>query len=284
MAFRQKNVQCSSPAGLHRMAYTEWGDPANPRVLVCVHGLTRCGRDFDILAREMAAHYRVICPDVVGRGQSAWLSDPAGYVLPQYVADMVTLIARLDVTAVHWLGTSMGGLIGMLLASLENSPVTRLVINDVGPVITLESIKRIAEYVGTDPTWANFEAATDYVKQVSAPFGQLSEEQWRFLTANVVRQRADGRWGLVYDPRIAEAFKAIFAEQDIDLWPVYDRIACPTLAIRGTESDLLARATWLQMAERGPKARLAEVPGVGHAPMFLAMDQIALVRDFLLAA
>lgn len=284
MAFRQRNVQCISPSGLHRMAYTEWGEADNPRVLVCVHGLTRSGRDFDFLAREMASHYRVVCPDVVGRGDSAWLKDPAGYIIPQYVADMVNLIARLDVAAVHWLGTSMGGIIGMALAGMENTPVTRLVINDVGPVITAESVKRIGDYVGVDPTWATFDEAQAYVKLISAPFGPLSEDDWRFLARHTVRQRADGRWGFAYDPRIAEPFKAAFAGQDIDLWPLYESITCPTLVIRGAESDLLSRDTWQQMGQRGPNAGLAEVPGVGHAPMFLSGDQVSIVRDFLLAA
>lgn len=284
MAFRQRNVVCISPSGLHRMAYTEWGEADNPRVLVCVHGLTRVGRDFDFLAREMASHYRVVCPDVVGRGQSAWLKDPAGYAIPQYVADMVTLIARLDVSSVHWVGTSMGGIIGMVLAGMENTPITRLVLNDVGPVVTAESVKRIGDYVGLDPTWATFDEALAYVKLISAPFGLLTEDNWRFLTEHTVRRRADGRWGFAYDPRIAEPFKAAFTGQDVNLWPVYERIACPTLVVRGADSDLLTRDAWQQMGERGPRAGLAEVPGVGHAPMFLSEDQVSIVRDFLLTA
>lgn len=284
MKFKEKSVQCLSPSGLHRMAYTEWGDPHNPRVLVCVHGLTRNGRDFDALAEALSGHYRVVCPDVVGRGQSARLRDPAGYEVPQYVADMVTLIARLGVERVDWVGTSMGGLIGMALAAQEGSPVNRLVLNDVGPVITVEALQRIASYVGLDPTWNTFEEALAYVKAVSAPFGALSEAQWWQLTESSVARRADGRWGFRYDPQIATPFKAAFVDQDIDLWPMYERVACPTLAIRGAESDLLARATWQQMGERGPRARLAEIPGVGHAPMFLDDGQISVVRDFLLAA
>lgn len=280
----ERSLQCASPSGLHRMVYSEWGDRNNPRVLLCVHGLTRCGQDFDRLAGQLAGHYRVICPDVVGRGRSGWLRDPAGYAIPQYVADMVTLIARLDVTTVHWLGTSMGGLIGMALASMDHTPITRLVLNDVGPEITRASIQRIATYVGADPLWSTLEEAVAYVRQVSAPFGPLSDSDWRFLTENCVRQRADGRWGLVYDPRIAEAFRAIFEVEKIDLWPIYEQIRCPTLAIRGAESDLLAHETWRQMALRGPRAQLAEVPAVGHAPMFLDAAQIDLVRDFLLAA
>jgi pimeloyl-ACP methyl ester carboxylesterase len=284
VSFRQRSVQCASPSGLHRMAYTEWGDPANPKVLVCVHGLTRCGRDFDQLAEAMADVYRVVCPDVVGRGQSDRLRDPAAYAVPQYVADMVTLIARLDVSTVDWIGTSMGGLIGMALASFENTPIQRLVLNDVGPVISVESLERIGQYVGLDPTWPSFDAALAYVKMVSSPFGNLSEAQWRHLTQHTVGQRADGRWGFLYDPQIAAPFRAAYVGQDIDLWPVYQQIRCPTLVLRGADSDLLRRETWQQMGQVGPKAALAEVPGVGHAPMFTDASQIALVRDFLAAA
>ena len=284
MQMRKNSVQCVSPFGLHRMAYSEWGAPDNPRVLICVHGLTRNGRDFDRLAGALAQHYRVICPDVVGRGQSGRLPNPAGYGVPQYVADMVTLIARLNVESVHWVGTSMGGLIGMALASMENTPIRKLLLNDVGPLITLESLQRIATYVGTDPTWASFDEALAFVKLVSTPFGQLTDADWLHLTEHSVSQRSDGRWGFLYDPAIASPFKATFADQDIDLWPVYELIKCPTFVLRGADSDLLPRATWLQMGERGPRAKLAEIQGVGHAPMFLTEEQISITRDFLLSA
>ncbi len=284
MEYRQEHVQCISPSGLHRMAYTEWGDHHNPRVLVCVHGLTRNGRDFDTLAQAMSAHYRVICPDVVGRGKSSRLRDPAGYQVPQYVSDMVTLIARLGVERVDWVGTSMGGLIGMALAAQEGTPIGRLLLNDVGPVITVESLQRIATYVGVDPLWPSFEEALAYVRLISAPFGALSEAQWWHLTETSVAQRPDGRWGFLYDPQIATPFKAAFVESDIDLWSLYEQIKSPTLAMRGAESDLLTRDTWRQMGERGPRAELAEIAGVGHAPMFLDEVQISVARDFLLKA
>ena len=283
MQFTQHTVQCIGPSGLHRMAYTEWGARDNPRVLICVHGLTRNGRDFDALAEAMSGHYRVICPDVVGRGQSGRLRDPAGYGIPQYVADMVTLIARLNVDSVHWVGTSMGGLIGMALAAQECTPLRKLVLNDVGPLITVESLQRIATYVGSDPQWASFDEALAYVKLISAPFGQLSEAQWHHLTETSIVQRADGRWAFRYDPRIAEPFKAAFVDKDIDLWPIYAGITCPTLVVRGAESVLLTRDTWQQMGACGPQAQLAEIPGVGHAPMFQSDEQIAIVRDFLLS-
>lgn len=284
MQFRQRTVQCAGPSGLHRMAYTEWGARDNPRVLLCVHGLTRNGRDFDALAHALAAHYRVVCPDVVGRGLSSHLRDPAGYVIPQYVADMVTLIARLDVDSLHWVGTSMGGLIGMALAAQEGSPIRRLVLNDVGPLIAAESLRRIAAYVGADPVWPSFAAALAFIREVSAPFGDLTDAQWWQIAETSVRQRPDGNWVLRYDPRIDVAFKAAFVDNDIDLWPMYEQIACPTLVVRGAESDLLTRDTWQKMATCGPHAQLAEIPRVGHAPMFQSDDQIAVVREFLLAA
>lgn len=283
MRYVEKTVQCLSPSGLHRMAYLEWGVPDNPRVLVCVHGLTRNARDFDRLAAALSAHYRVVCPDLVGRGRSGRLRDPAAYAIPQYAADMVTLIARLNVDSVHWLGTSLGGLVGMALAAQEGSPIHKLVLNDVGPVVAATALARIGEYLGRDPAWATFDEALAYVKAISAPFGPLDDEAWRQLTESSVAMRPDGRWGFLYDPAIAVPYRAAYDGRDVDLWPIYERIACPTLALRGAESDLLTRAVWQQMAERGPHARLAEIPGVGHAPMFMTMDQIDLVRDFLLA-
>jgi pimeloyl-ACP methyl ester carboxylesterase len=281
---RQREVLCANSKGLHRMRYVEWGDPANPRVLVCVHGLTRNGRDFDTLAASLSAHYRVVCPDIAGRGRSDWLPEAAGYAFPQYLADVMVLLARLDVEHVHWLGTSMGGLIGMLLASLPRSPITRLVLNDVGPVIAPASLQRIGEYVGKAPRFASVAEAEAYIRLVSTPFGALTDAQWRQLTESSIRQGADGKWAMVYDPAIGEPFRqAMENPQAFDLWPLYDAIRCPTLAVRGAESDLLTAETHAEMSRRGPQARLVEIAGVGHAPMFLDEAQIAVVRDFLLA-
>ncbi|HVB48451.1 MAG TPA: alpha/beta hydrolase [Burkholderiales bacterium] len=280
---RQRFVQCASPRGLHRTAYLEWGEARNPKALVCVHGLTRCARDFDALARELSAHYRVVCPDVAGRGDSDWLPDPLLYATPQYVADMVTLIARLDVDSVHWVGTSMGGLIGMALAAQAGTPVTRLVLNDVGPVIAKSSLERIGAYLGTVPSFQSVEAAEQYVRMVSASFGPHSDAQWRFLTEVVLRPNDDGGYRLHYDPRIAEPYRALMPDKDLELWPLYDALRCPTLVLRGARSDLLARATCEQMVARGPRARVVEIPDVGHAPTLVHEDQITIVRDFLLA-
>jgi pimeloyl-ACP methyl ester carboxylesterase len=280
--YREYAVQCASPAGLHRMAYTEWGDAANPRVLICVHGLTRTGRDFDDLARALSADYRVICPDIVGRGKSEWLADPTYYAPPQYVADMVTLIARLNVETVHWVGTSLGGIVGMALASLPKTPITRLVLNDVGPVLKAEALKRIAEYVGTDPRFATFEEARAYVQAISASFGLKTPAQWLQLAQSSVLADGTG-FKMHYDPAISLPFRQANAgTEDVSMWPLYDALRCPTLVVRGAHSDLLDRATLAQMAERGPKAKTVEIPDVGHAPMFMDADQISIVRDFLL--
>ena len=184
---RLNHVQCLDARGLHRMAYWEWGDPANRRVLVCVHGLSRQGRDFDTLARALCADYRVVCPDVVGRGQSDWLADPAGYQLPAYVGDMVTLLARLDATSVHWVGTSMGGLIGLGLAALPKSPIERLVLNDVGPTIQADAIARIGTYLGAPIRWNSLEEAADYLWSISQGFGPHSRNEWLALTRPMLK-------------------------------------------------------------------------------------------------
>ena len=267
------------------MAYAEWGDPANPRVLVCVHGLTRLGRDFDRLARALSDRYRVICPDVVGRGRSDRLREPMYYVVPQYVADMVTLVARLGVAEVHWVGTSMGGLIGLSLAGLAETPVSRLVLNDVGPRLDAAALARIGAYLGQPVRFANIDQAIDYVAVVAAPFGLKSREEWHEITEPALRREGDG-WVFHYDPQIAAPFAAVTPELaaagEAALWKLYDAIRCPTLLTRGAASDLLTRATAEEMTRRGPRARLVEFAGVGHAPMFFHEDQISVLRQFLL--
>jgi len=283
MNSRQRFVLCASPRGLHRISYLEWGDPKNARVLVCVHGLGRVARDFDALALALSDRYRVVCADVAGRGDSDWLADPMQYQIPQYLSDMVTLIARLDVEAVHWVGTSMGALIGMALAAHANTPVQRLVINDAGPVISKASLERIGAYFGMAPAFPDMAAAEKYVRAVSAPFGPHTDAEWRFLTEVAMRKNPDGSLRLHYDPKIAEPFRAAMPEKDLELWPLWDAIRCPTLVVRGAQSDLLTRETCEKMAGRGPKAKVVEIAGVGHAPTLMHADQIKLVRDFLLS-
>ena len=279
---RRRSVQCASPKGLHRIAYREWGDPRNRNVVVCVHGLTRSSRDFDDLAAALRGQFRVVCPDVAGRGDSDRLPDAMLYGWTQYIADMVTLVARLDVETVSWVGTSMGGFIGMALAAQAGSPIARLVLNDAGPVVSRASLERIGAYVGQPVVFPSLEKAEEYVRAISVPFGPHSDAQWRFLAETWVRKGEDGTWRPHYDPRIAEPFKAAMPEKDLTFWEVYDAVRCPTLVLRGAESDILHRDTALEMGRRGPQAQIAEIDGVGHAPTLMHADQIAIVRDFLL--
>jgi len=283
---RLKHAQCLDTRGLHRMAYWEWGDASNARVLVCVHGVARQGRDFDTLAQAMLPEYRVVCPDMVGRGQSDRLADPMGYVLPTYLADMVTLLARLDAESIDWLGTSMGGLIGLALASLNGNPVRRLVLNDVGPVIEAEAIARIGAYLGQRMSFASFEEASDFLQSISAPFGIRTREQWLALTRPMLKPVGE-QWVLHYDPQIAAPVRALkpehIAAAEAATWLAYDALRVPTLLLRGADSDLLSRQTAQAMTQRGPKARLHEFAGIGHAPMLVDADQIEVVREFLLS-
>ena len=274
-----RQLSCLGLHGFHRLHYYEWGDPANSKVVICVHGLTRNGRDFDDIARALSSDYRVLCPDVAGRGKSEWLTHKEDYAYPVYCADMAALIARSGAQTVDWIGTSMGGLIGMLLAAQPNSPIRKLVMNDVGPFIPKASLERLSTYVGKPVSYDSFEAFEQYIRVVSASFGPLTDTQWRHLTETTARRLDNGRWGTNYDPAIALPFTRPIA--DVVLWPFWDQVRCPTLLLRGRESDLLLSETACEMTTRGPKAKLVEFAGIGHAPMLMAQSQIAIVREFL---
>ncbi len=298
-------VTCISPFGTHRMAYWEWGDPRNDRVLLCVHGLTRMGRDFDVIARRLSAHYRVVCPDIVGRGQSDWAINASSYAIPQYVSDIVTLLARLRPASLDWIGTSMGGLIGLgfagsLAFSEANRPVRivpselpsdaglrlgKIVLNDVGPRLGGNGLERIAEYVGRPESFKDFAEAVEYVRRTSAGFGRHTQAQWEALTRNAFLSH-DGGWVKHYDLRIAEPIMqqtplALQGSEAI-LWAAYESIRTPILLVRGQESDLLSSATAQEMLVRNPNAALYEVPGVGHAPSLMQDEQVQRIADFLL--
>ena len=268
-----------SPHGFHRVVYYEWGDPANERVVICVHGLSRNGRDFDVLGEALSQTHRVIAVDMPGRGASQWLSDPADYVFPTYLTTLAALIARSNAATVAWVGTSMGALLGMVMAAQRDSPVSRLVVNDAGPVIEQGALARIRDYLGLAPTFDSIAQADTYIRAVSAPFGPLTDAQWDHLTRTSVARNAEGRYALTYDPAIAVPFRN--AAAPVDLWPLWDAIRCPTLVLRGAQSDLLSAGTAQAMTERGPKARLVEFEGVGHAPMLLSPHQYAPVVEFL---
>ncbi|BCF87973.1 MULTISPECIES: alpha/beta fold hydrolase [Paraburkholderia] len=282
---RQRYVQCASPVGLHRIAYTEWGAPDNPRVLVCVHGLTRSGRDFDRVAAALSSVYRVVCPDVVGRGLSSWLANPAYYTIPQYVGDMVTLVARLGVESVDWFGTSMGGLIGMAFAGLKDSPIRKMIVNDVGPHVEPVALERIGSYLGQPVSFATQQEVIDHAALLAQSFGPLTPDEWREINTPLVREH-DGAWGFRYDPRIAEPFTKTTPEMtalgEAALWHSFAAIEGPVLVVRGEQSDLLSRETVAQMIEKGRNVSSVEIPGVGHAPAFLSADQIDIVKRFFI--
>jgi pimeloyl-ACP methyl ester carboxylesterase len=268
-----------SPAGFHRVRYLEWGAKDGRPTVLCVHGLTRNAHDFDFLAERLSRRFRVISVDVVGRGGSDWLKDPANYTYAQYQADMNALIARLDVERVHWIGTSMGGLIGMFLAAMPDTPLASLFMNDVGPIIPKAALQRIADYVGLENRFSSLDALERNIRKVHAPFGPLTDEQWAHLVRHSHRRFPDGTYGMAYDPAIVDNVKKGVA--DVDLWAFWDRIAIPTLVFRGAESDLLLAETAQEMTRRGPHARLVELPGIGHAPALMAEDQIALIESWL---
>lgn len=268
-----------SAHGFHRVAYWEWGAAGNDRVVLCVHGLARNGRDFDVVAEALAPTHRVIAVDMPGRGESDWLADPADYNFSTYATTLTALIARSGARSVDWIGTSMGGLLGMVAAAQPKSPVTRLVVNDVGPLIEPAALARIGSYVGQAPAFDTFDAMERYLREISAPFGVLTDAQWRHLTETNVRQGPDGKWRMAYDPGIAVPFRSNPAPPD--LWGVWDAIRCPTLVLRGAQSDLLSATTAAAMAARGPKPAIVEFAGVGHAPMLLEEAQIAPVVAFL---
>ena len=302
---RLEYVTCVDKSGLHRLAYWEWGDPENDKVLLCVHGLTRTGRDFDALARAMMGEYRVVCPDMPGRGASDFLKDASAYAVPNYVAAMVTLLARLKAGTLDYLGTSMGGLIGLGLAGLvegtemlyahmpSGSPLpastglrfNKFILNDVGPVLEPESIARIKSYVGVPMVFDSLEQATEAMKLRAASFGPMSDEHWREFTQVVLREK-DGKWVNHYDLRIAEPFAQmdnpdVVKNSEAILWASYQALKCPILIIRGETSDLLSKDTLAKMVAMNPQAKAVEVPLVGHAPTLLDEAQISIVRDFL---
>ena len=270
------------------MAYWEWGEPDNPDVVVCVHGLSRQGRDFDRLARALSPRFRVVCPDVAGRGRSQWLA-PEHYQVPQYVADMVSLLARLRASRVGWVGTSMGGLIGMALGGLADSPVNAMVLNDIGPAIAEAGLRRIGANLGLRMEFASVDDAADYLWSVSTGFGSHSREDWLELCRPMLVPRPEGGVRLHYDPGIMQGFAALAAPQAAQavaageqaMWALYDRIQAPTLVLRGVDSDILSAGTAQAMRARGPRAELIEWPDVGHAPTLVSAQQIEPVQAFL---
>ena len=291
-------VSCADASGGHRMAYWQWGDSSAGHVVVCVHGLSRQGRDFDVLARSLVHRaggaLRVVCPDVVGRGKSDWLKDPMGYQLPTYVGDMLAMLGQLHqsspVTEIDWVGTSMGGLIGFGIAGTPKlplpAPIRRMVFNDVGPAIEYSAIERIKGYLGKTGRFDTVQQAADAMWAISKGFGPHTPEQWMALSTPMVRELPEGGFTLHYDPAIAVPVQGVTPEEaakgEATLWQLYENIKARVLVTRGAESDLFAKETALQMTQRGPRASLVEFPGVGHAPMFVQDNQVEAVALFLL--
>ena len=291
-------VPCTDTSGGHRMAFWQWGDPAARHLVVCVHGLSRQGRDFDTLAQALVDRsphpVRVVCPDVAGRGRSEWLKDPMDYRIPQYAADMLAMLAQLHqqapVATLDWVGTSMGGLIGMAVSGTPHlplpAPVRRLVLNDVGPTIQWQALQRIGTYLGHTGRFASVQQAADAMWSISTSFGPHTPEQWLALSQAMVKPLEEGGFTLHYDPAIAVPFRTLTEEAasqgEAALWHLYDHITARTLLTRGAVSDLLARDVALAMTRRGPKARLVEFEGVGHAPTFVTDNQVEVVTSFLL--
>ena len=291
-------VSCPDASGGHRMAWWQWGSADAPHAVVCVHGLSRQGRDFDTLARALVERsgqaLRVVCPDVVGRGRSDWLADPMGYGIPTYVGDMLQMLQQLHAAApvrmLDWVGTSMGGLIGIGIAATPKlplpAPVRRLVLNDVGPVIQWSALQRIGTYLGQTGRFASVQQAADAMWAISQGFGPHTPEQWLALSQAMVKPLPDGGFTLHYDPAIAVPFRTLdeksAAAGQAALWHAYDAITARTLLLRGAESDLLSRATANEMMRRGPRPGLVEFNGVGHAPTLIAQDQVDAVCAFLL--
>ncbi|MEY4426652.1 MAG: hypothetical protein RL535_950 [Pseudomonadota bacterium] len=275
------------------MAYWQWGEATCDHVVICAHGLSRQGRDFDILAQALCAaaagKLRVVCPDVVGRGKSDWLKDPMGYQIPQYAADMLALINHLQPKVLDWVGTSMGGLIGMVVCGQPDLslpvPVRKLILNDVGPAIEWSAIQRIGQYLGKAMQFDSIQQAADAMWAVSSSFGPHTQEQWLALSQAMVKP-SGAAYVLHYDPAIAIPFasatEASTKQGEVMLWGLYDNIKAVTLITRGAQSDLLSAETALGMTQRGPKAQLVEFEGVGHAPTFVAADQVNAAVDFLI--
>jgi pimeloyl-ACP methyl ester carboxylesterase len=276
---RERTVNALGPHGFHRIAYTEWGEADNSRVVICVHGLTRNGRDFDFLAEELARRYRVLCPDVAGRGRSDWLAVKADYTYPLYAADMAAVIARSGAQTVDWVGTSMGGIIGMMLAAQPGTPISRLVLNDVGSLIPKAALDHIARYVGLAPAFEGVAGVERYLREVNAGWGPLTDLQWAHLANYSQRVSADGKVHLVYDPAIGDAFRGELS--DIDLSVAWNAVRCPVMLIRGAESEMLLAENVEAMRAARPDMRFVEVPECGHAPSLMDPTQIAAVRDFL---
>ena len=281
---RRSNVAVLMDGVLKHMAVHEWGDEKNPRVVICVHGLSRNGRDFDVVADALSKDFRVLCPDIPGRGKSDWLASAAQYSIPTYARFINAMLTEFGIQSYDWIGTSMGGLIGMVMAADAGAPgsaMKRFVINDIGPVLEPEAIKRIASYVGLAPNFASYPELYAAARMAITTFGPLTEAQYQHMVSTSCWQRADGRWEFNMDPKVGEAFRAGLAAPAADMWPLWLAVTQPTLILRGVNSDLLSAATLTEMVARHPNARALTIAETGHAPMIFDEPTVSAVVDFL---
>jgi len=276
---RDESVRSIGRYGYHRIAYRDWGQPAAP-VVFCVHGLSRNSRDFDPLARVLANCRRVICPDIVGRGRSDWLADPSDYHLIQYNLDMTVLAARIGTESFDWIGTSLGGLMGMALAGIPNSPIRRLVINDIAPEVPTPALRRLSLYLGDDRRFPDLDALEAHLRVAFAPFGPMTDADWRRMAETSSMATEEG-YRLAYDPGIAQNFRRYWLLINANLWRYWDRITCPVLVLRGTESDFLTTLLLDRMVRRLPHSEVIEFDGIGHTPTLNAPEQIEPIVRWL---
>ena len=262
--------------------FTEWGH-AGDRALIAWHGLARTGRDMDDIAAHLAQRFHVICPDTLGRGLSQWSPDPQGeYCLEFYVRLASSLVDQLGLKTFDWLGTSMGGAIGLLAASgALRGRIRRLVLNDIGPQLAPAAVQRIRAYAGNPPAFATVSELETYFRTIYKPYGWLSDAQWRRLAETSTRRLPDGRVTPHYDPAMVMQFT--HHDDDYALWDAWDTLELPVLCLRGESSDLLAPDVAEQMRQRGPRAMVVTVPGCGHAPALNTPEQFGLVERFLAA-
>jgi pimeloyl-ACP methyl ester carboxylesterase len=262
-----------------KIAYQDWGSENSQHQTVCVHGLTRNKHDFDHLARSLSDISRVICIDIAGRGESDWLPNPDKYNYQTYLSDIKAIFAKLKLSNVYWVGTSMGGIIGMLLCADSPYLIKKLILNDVGPFIPKSSLLRIKEYVGDPVQFKSIAESTTYFKRTLSGFGDLSDQQWDQLAQNSIKPLEDGKFALHYDPSIANAFQGEL--EDVDLWNIWDLIEAEVMTIRGENSDLLLEKTLTEMGTRGPKSKTAVIQNTGHAPALLSESEIKIIKEFL---
>lgn len=278
---RHHTVRGLGVSGLHELHYVEWGRRNSRRVVFCAHGYSGNARDFDFLARELAQDARVICLDVAGRGASDWLASPLHYHFGQFLADIDTVIAHTGAGEIEWVGTSMGGLLGLLLASRPFNPVRRLVLNDIGAFVPMDALQQIARSLQAPTRFDSLEALEAHLRRTHRDWGEIADAQYRHLTRHHARRTRDGGFSLHFDPHIARLFQPMALAPGLFFWDAWYRVRCPVLMIRGESSDVFPAEVARTMVEIKPEAELVEIPGAGHAPSLMTPSQIAIVRNFL---